>query len=199
MPCPKTLFPRANVPRDFGAAVREARKGRGWSKTTLARKVGVAPKTILRLERSETVPGFSLVSALLRDDVLGPSLPSIKGWEYDQPDVWKRGPRARAARRAAGLKLREVVAKAGGSIASLSAFECGLLAPTAYAGDPERDNGDDVSETYAEALRFTDAAEMRAYLRSDDPLPWLAEIARRFGRKLPPAALLPTRRLRSAD
>lgn len=199
MPCPKTPFPRANVPDDFGTKVRDAREGRGWSKSGLAKRVGVTPKTILRLERSQTVPGLNLVSALLRKDVLGQSLPYIKGWEFDEPDAWKRGLRARAARHASDQNLIDVVAKAGGSIASLSSFERGLLIPKAYGGDPEDDDGNTASEAYAQALGFTGVAEMRAYLEADDPLPWLNEIARRHGRKLPPAALLPTRLVRVID
>lgn len=199
MPCPKTLFPRANVPHDFGDKVRKAREGRGWSKSSLARRVGVSPKTILRLERGQTVPGLTLVSALIRNDVLGSSLPSIKGWEYDEPDAWKRGLRARAARRASGQTLREVVAQAGGSIASLSSFERGLIVPGDYCGDREDDDGYAVSEAYAKALGFTEAAEMQAYLKSDDPVPQLREIARGHRRRLPPAALLPTRRQRWVD
>ena len=85
------------------------------------------------------------------------------------------------------------MAKAGGSIASLSAFERGLLAPVAYAGDAYDDDCDTVSERYACALGFSGADDMKAYLKANDPRPWLAEIAADHARALPAAALMPTR------
>lgn len=199
MPCPKTPFPRANIPDAFHKWVQAARKERGWSQERLAGKAGMARKTIVRLERGATDPSSRLVNALLRDEVLGRQLKHIPGWEADDPDEWKRGPRARAARLCTGQTLAQIVSKAGGSIASLSAFERGLLAPAAYAGHPEHDNGDNVTEGYARALCFESAGEMSAYLSADDPRPWLVEIARRCDRPLPAAALLPTRRIRFVD
>jgi transcriptional regulator with XRE-family HTH domain len=199
MPCPKTPFPRANIPERFRVWVQAARKERGWSQDRLAAKVGVSRKTIGRLERGLTDPSSRLVNALLRDEVLGKKLKPIPGWEVDDPDEWKPGPRARAVRLCTDQTLAQIVSKAGGSVASLSAFERGLLAPVAYVGEPEHDNGDDVTEGYARALCFESADKMREYLSADDPRPWLVEIARRCGRPLPPAALLPTRRIRFAD
>lgn len=199
MPCIKTPYPLSNVPRDFGLKVRKARLERHWSQAVLAKRVGVSRKTIVRLERGLRPPSFKLATALLRQEVLGQTLPTIPGWEIDDPDAWPRGLRARAARHASGQKLREIVAEAGGSVASLSSFERCLLAPEAYGGDPEVDDANSATDAYAQALGFTDAVEMECYLKADDPLPFLTEIARRHGRKLPPAALLPTRRLRLFD
>ena len=199
MPCPKTLFPRVSVPKNFGDLVNTGRTNKKWSRVQLADMVGVAHKTIARLERRETVPSLQLVRALLRNEVLGRELPLVRGWELDDPDAANRGFRVRAARLASDQTLAEVVAAAGGSIASLSAFERQLLAPIAYAGDPDRDDGHSVTEAYAKALGFVDRDEMKAYLRSDDPLPWLAMIAERHGCDLPPAALLPTKRQRLDD
>ncbi|CAM3288857.1 hypothetical protein SPAN111604_14830 [Sphingomonas antarctica] len=212
MPCPKTPFPRAAVPPDFGGTVRELRQAKFWSRAQLAKKVGVARKTIDRLENGLTTPSMRLVAALLRNEVLGKGngtqsgLPPVPGWELDEPDAWKRCARSRAARLASHQTLAEVAAKVkasakeGGSISSLSAFERGMLTPFAFVGRLFKDDGgDSVSEAYAQALGFTDAVEMRDYLESDDPLPWLAQIARRCKRKLPPAALLPTRRVPVLD
>lgn len=206
MPCPRTPFPRAAVPADFADKVRALRQAKSWSRAQLAKKVGVTRKTIDRLENRINTPSMKLVAALLRDETLGkgiaaqPGLPLIPGWELDDPDVWKRPARSRAARLASGQTLGAVAASAGGSIASLSAFERGMLTPVAFVGCRfEDDDGKCVSEAYAHALGFTDAVTMREYLASDNPLPWLNDIARRHGRTLPPAALLPTRRLPVID
>ena len=195
MPCPKTPFPRAALPSDFGTTVMMARKAKGWSQRRLATKVGVWRETIARLEAGTTVPSLQLVQALLRDEVLGGNPSLVVAWELDEPDCWKRGQLARAARVASGRTLKEVVAEAGGSIASLSAFERGLLAPVAFAGDHREDS----IKRYALALGFANAADMKAYLKEADPRPWLAKIAARCGRALPPAALMPTRCVPVAD
>ncbi len=196
MPCPKTPFPREALPAKFGEFVMAAREKRKWSRSRLAAKAGVNRKTIARLESKKTTASLQLVRALMRDEVLGPDLPSIKGWELDEPDRWQRGPRARAARLASDQTLAEVVSKAGGSIASLSSFERGLLAPFAFVGRRfEDDDGGGVSEPYAKALGFDDAADMAAYLKADDPLTWLGRIARKYRSPLPAAALLPVPRI----
>lgn len=200
MPCPKTPFPRHALPKKFGDNVEKAREKQGWSKSRLAQKAGVDRKTIARLESGKTTPSLQLVRALMRDEVLGHDLSLIKGWELDDPDSWKRGALVRSARLASGQKLIAIVKLAGGSVASLSAFERDLLAPFAFVGcKPQDDDGSGVSEAYACALGFFDAADMRAYLRSDDPMPWLDAIAKAHGRPLPTAALLPTRRVRDDD
>lgn len=40
---------------------------------------------------------------------------------------------------------------------------------------------------------------MTAYLKADDPLPYLTRIARKHGRRLPPMATLPAKRLPLPD
>ena len=46
---------RAVTPEEFGAAVRRARKGKGWQQSDLADLLGVTRMTISRLERGGPV------------------------------------------------------------------------------------------------------------------------------------------------
>lgn len=197
MPCPRTPFPREALSASLGTLVRDARETRQWSRAHLARKVGVNRRTIVRLEDGVTKPGVHLVRALMRAEVLGNSLPSIKGWSLNEPYELPRGLLSKAARLASGQTLAQVAVGAGSSTASLSSFERGLLAPRALVG--EDDDGWDASNDYARVLGFVDGAAMREYLKADDPRPWLVAIAKKHGRELPPSACLPVRRPSNPD
>lgn len=178
MPCPKTRFPRGAVPPDFGKAVREARERKKWSRSWLARRVGVTRQTIIRLEDGKTSPGAHLVRALTHPNVFCNNLPWIDIWDMPAPDNLPWGFLAHEARRASGQRLREVAEKAGCSIATLSSFERHVLLDPRILGIGARS----VSETYAAALGFDDAADMLAYLEARDVSPWLDKIAAKFGR-----------------
>ncbi len=194
---------RPLLPADFGALVRATRKAKGavWTQGFLAARVGVTRECIARLEAgtpgSGKMPGWRLVEALVRE--LGPA--SLELY-VDAPDPARsdRGFRASAARRTAGLTLVEVARSAHLSPASLSMFERGAASPRAIVGCRGKDDGRGVrSLAYARALGFLGPRHMTAYLKADDPLPYLTRIARKHGRRLPPMATLPAKRLPLPD
>lgn len=201
MPGSARVIPlRDLVPANFGSQVRGAREARGrvWTQRYLAEKVGVTREFIVRLEKggegSGKAPGVNILRALLRDDVLGRFLTFS---EVNLPDVdgSERGLRAYAARRAGKTTLVEAARAAKTSTASVSLFERCLAAPARIVGGQEEDNGRGVTnDAYAAKLGFADAKDMSAYLEADDPLPWLARIAKVRCRPLLPAAILPRKR-----
>lgn len=210
-PAPLALPPKsASPPKTFGALVKNAREARGriWTQGHLAAKVGVTRECIARLELQTSeggkMPGHRLAEALLRE--FGPALLQAESdvsdyplsQTYDDvPDLARseRGFRAYAARLTADLTQVEVARPIGLSAASLSLFERGAASPRAIVGRRSVDDGRGIErDAYALALGFAGARDMNAYLDADDPLPWLARIAEARGRRLPPAATLPTRR-----
>ncbi len=177
MPCPPTRFPRHELDAAaFGESVEKARSAKRWTKAALARRVGVTRHTIARLEKGDTTPGVELVRALTQSTVLG----RLSGVDWGLPasDSLSVGTLARLARLASGQKLREVAAKVGCSISTLSDFERNLLHASKILGI--RING--VGREYAQALGFDDAPDMVAYLNARDASRWLDRIAKKFGR-----------------
>lgn len=192
MPCPPTHFPRSGVDaKEFGEAVREARKPKKWSQSALARRVGVTRHTIARLEAGTTTPGIQVVRALKHPTVLG-SLPGVD-WEVPGPDNLSDGFLAHLARRASGQTLEDVAKTVGCSIATISDFERNVLYNPGKLGV----SGNAVGEPYAKALGFRDAADMVEYLNARDAYPWLERIAEKFGQAPLLDALRPS--VRPAD
>lgn len=201
MPRDRSPRPQDRLPTNFGHLVRVARRKRNWTQAQLARHVGVTRATISRLEtgHGQETPSAQLVRALLRDETLGLTLPVIDV-EFADPCDPDRGYRAAAARRTVGLTLASVARAAGVSPASLSLFERSLAVPIGLVGAVDQDDGVSViNDGYAQALGFAAAADMSDYLSSDDPLLWLRRIAKDKERRLPPLALMPTRRLRPPE
>ncbi len=50
-----------------GATVKRLRNQRGWTQEELARRVGVAPNTIARIETGNRRPSLTLLERLARD------------------------------------------------------------------------------------------------------------------------------------
>lgn len=164
------MYPRSAVPADIGARVRDLRTARGWSQERLARRFGASRRTISRLEADGHVPRPGLVHALERAFGLFQRL--VPGWPPDDPYTPLRGPRARRARRAAGLSLLQVSRACGVSVPTLSRFE-------REYGSTEQIVLDDrvANDRYARAIGFEDAADMDDYCRATDPRPWLERLA----------------------
>lgn len=55
---------RAWTPSEFGAAVRRARRARGWQQAELAETLGVSRMTVSRLEHGEAVSLETAMRAL---------------------------------------------------------------------------------------------------------------------------------------
>lgn len=162
------MFPRGAVPADVGATVRGLRRACRWSQERLAAKVGATRRTIGRLERGLHIPSSRLVHALEWTFDLG-ERGLVSGWkDAASPNVPALGPRARVARRAAGLTLVDAARAAGVSPATLSRFEREL-------GDSllvvDEDGSGIANEGYARFLGFQDAAEMSRFClsRNRDP------------------------------
>ncbi len=174
---------RTVIPTDYGAEVRRLRIARGWSKARLARAVGCSRITIGRIEATSKPPGEMLVTALSHPLVLGLNAAPM-GVHIVTLDQISRGPRARAARHAAGLSLDAVAAQAGVSAQTLSRFERQLADPRAICGADHRTSNDMpiVNDVYARALGFVDAADMTAFCNARNPMPWLDRIAKAAGR-----------------
>ncbi|TKD50605.1 helix-turn-helix transcriptional regulator [Sphingomonas baiyangensis] len=188
MPCPPTRFPRTDVAASFGEAVKGARKTKKWTRTGLARRVGVTRQTIIRLEAGRTKPGVQLVRALTHPSVFGP-LPGLD-WDLPARDALPWGFLARLARRGSGQKLRQVAEKAGCSTATLTDFERHVLYDPKILGIRH----DRVGERYATALGFEDSDDMFAFLVARDATPWLDRIAAKFNQPRLANALRPSLR-----
>lgn len=188
MPCQPTRFPRTDLDASFGKEVEKAREAKKWTRTGLARRVGVTRQTIIRLEKGKTIPGVQLVRALTHPSVLGP----LSGIDWDIParDALPWGFLAHLARRASGQTLGQVAEKAGCSIATLSDFERHVL----YYPDILGIRYDQVGERYATVLGFEDADDMFAFLEARDATPWLDKIAAKFNQPRLPIALRPSLR-----
>ncbi len=50
-----------------GATVKRLRRQRGWTQEELAKRVGVAPNTIARIETGNRRPSLTLLERLARD------------------------------------------------------------------------------------------------------------------------------------
>lgn len=188
MPCPPARFPRTDVTASFGEAVKQARNDKKWTRTGLARRVGVTRQTIIRLEEGRTTPGVELVRALTHPTVFG-RLPGLD-WDLPARDALPWGFLARLARRASGQTLGQVAEKVGCSIATLSDFERHVL----YYPDILGVRHDRVGKRYATALGFEDADDMFAFLVARDATPWLDRIATKFKQPRLANALRPSLR-----
>lgn len=159
------VFPRREVPREIGTAVRLERRRRRMSQARLAERAGVGRRTIIRLEAGLHVPNSTLVQAL--EHILGfGERGLVPGWmdapEWDRPG---RGELARRARKGRGLTLAQVSSRSGLSAATISRFERGLSDCAAIV-DPADDGVSAFhNDRYAEALGFADAVAMRTGLK----------------------------------
>lgn len=170
-------FQRRHLPDGVGAKLRAARVEASMTRREVARTVGIAPRTLARIERGDQKPLWPTLDRLC--DHLGVSASTVaRRWIADSFDV-PTDPRiapgliVRELRRQRCLTLQELAAAAGVSAATLSRFERGLTASRLLArrvGPPDmpREEHDVVlgSDRLARALGLADVAAL-AQLASD--------------------------------
>lgn len=124
-------FHRKNLPEGVGAKLAEARVSVGRSRRDVAEKVGIAPRTLARIERGQQIPQWPTLKRLC--DALGQSdFALAPRWSNDadyvptSPEV-APGVGLRAVRKARGMTMAGLSAASGVSIATLSRYERGLV------------------------------------------------------------------------
>lgn len=169
---PRLPFQRGDLPDGVGRVLREARVGRNASRREVAGAVGIAARTLARIERGDQKPLWRTIDRLC--DHLGVSVVAVAGrWLKDSFDVPSNpqvapGLGLRALRRERGVTLVELARRSGVSAATLSRFERGLTASRLLAkrvggSDLAFDDRDLVlhSEWLSVALDFADCEALR--------------------------------------
>ncbi len=144
--------------KNYGAILQDRRKiGRYGKQWAVAADIGISATALSRIENGHTVPQLETLDALLVRRELDWEAVAVEregGTIKAQVDETSRrrdrlfevGQEIRAARRHAGLTLRQLASHSGISLAHLSRIECGANAGTLiYQEDPadralERDN-----------------------------------------------------------
>lgn len=173
----RLLFQRRHLPDGVGATLRTARVEASMTRREVACAVGIAPRTLARIERGEQKPLWPTLDRLC--DHLGVSASAVaRRWVVDSFDV-PTDPRlapgliVRELRRRRGLTLQELATATGVSVATLSRFERGLTASRLLArrvgpSDMPREEHDVVlgSDRLARALGLANVVAL-AQLASD--------------------------------
>jgi transcriptional regulator with XRE-family HTH domain len=115
----ETTFPHVALPRiehtvsEIGAKVAGARAERGWSLAQLARRAGLSPATVHKVEKSGMTP--TIASLMKIAAALGKSVAYFVD-EPETPDVMvvRNDERARVLTSKRGLDLRNVSGRYGG-------------------------------------------------------------------------------------
>lgn len=170
---PRLPFQRRLLPSGVGAVLRAARDDRGVTRREVAEAVGVAPRTLARIERGPQKPLWPTLERLC--DHLGVGVTAVaRRWfldSLDLPSTFEASPGigVRALRRSRGMKLVEVSRLSGVSASTLSRFERGLTASRLLAsrvGGPAVDRDDRGvvldSQCLAAAFGLADPAELRS-------------------------------------
>lgn len=125
-------FQRRDLPEDLGRALRASRARSGRSRREVAEAVGIAARTLARIERGAQKPLWPTLDRLC--DELGVSVFTVaRPWAaqaFDVPTNPKVAPGIglRALRRQRGMTLVDLAGRLGVDAATLSRFERGLTA-----------------------------------------------------------------------
>lgn len=125
-------FQRRDLPENLGPSLRGARSATGRSRRDVAAAVGIAPRTLARIERGAQKPLWPTLDRLC--DELGVSAFAVaKPWASQAMDLPTKpnvapGLGLQALRRERGMTLVALAGLVGVSAATLSRFERGLTA-----------------------------------------------------------------------
>lgn len=172
---PLLPFQRRLLPSECGARLRAARESQGVSRRDVAAAVGIAPRTLARIERGQQKPRWETLDGLC--DHLDVSVVAVaRRWFQDSLDVPTNSDVApglglRALRRDRDITLAGLARLSGVSASTLSRFERGLTTSrllSDVAGEAQRRGGDGtyVGLGVARAFGFGDVAGLRGACRA---------------------------------
>ena len=125
-------FQRRHLPHGTGGLLSAAREARGLSRREVAIAVGIAPRTLARIERGDQKPLYPTLDRLCAELAIWTSSVAPR-WVADEVDlpsnpVVAPGLGLRALRLARGITLVEMARLAGVAPATLLRFERGMTA-----------------------------------------------------------------------
>ncbi|MEL7685491.1 helix-turn-helix domain-containing protein [Citromicrobium bathyomarinum] len=153
-------FSRNDLDDEVGDRILRRRNELGFSRVELAKKSGIAPRTLARIERSAQYPTEKTLRRLAK--ALGTPLGALApGWKSDDLEklitgIEHTGIGLRKLRLERGLTQEDLAAAAGVSIGTISRFERGLHGEGALAF---KQSSEDTSLTVRLILKSKELAE----------------------------------------